>query len=207
MRLNVNPNRMILLRLRKRLTFARRGHRLLKDKLEGLIKEFSSLVDAYKKQRILVDKALPEILKAFLLAKATSFSEDIIEDALNYPKGELFIRISKKNVMNVMIPQLTVDGEVDLFSYGLMNTPLELDYALTSLREIFPEILKTAELEATVRLMAQEIGKVRRRVNALEYFLIPQLEETVRYIRFKLDEIERSNNSRLMKIKDIIRSH
>jgi V/A-type H+-transporting ATPase subunit D len=198
---------MILLRLRKRLTFARRGHRLLKDKLEGLIKEFSSLVDAYKKQRILVDKALPEILKAFLLAKATSFSEDIIEDALNYPKGELFIRISKKNVMNVMIPQLTVDGEVDLFSYGLMNTPLELDYALTSLREIFPEILKTAELEATVRLMAQEIGKVRRRVNALEYFLIPQLEETVRYIRFKLDEIERSNNSRLMKIKDIIRSH
>jgi V/A-type H+/Na+-transporting ATPase subunit D len=207
MRLNVNPNRMVLLRLRKRLTFARRGHRLLKDKLEGLIKEFSSLVDAYKKQRILVDKALPEILKTFLLAKATSFSEEIIEDALNYPKGKLFIRITKKNVMNVMIPQLTIEGQVDLFSYGLMNTPLELDYALGSLKEIFPEILKTAELEATVRLMAQEIGKIRRRVNALEYFLIPQLEETVRFIRFKLDEIERSNNSRLMKIKDIIRSH
>jgi len=198
---------MILLRLRKRLNFARRGHRLLKDKLEGLIKEFSSFVDAYKKQRILVDNALPEILKTFLLAKATSFSEEIIEDALNYPKGELFIRITKKNIMNVMIPQLTIEGEVDLFSYGLMNTPLELDYALTSLREIFPEILKMAELEATVRLMAQEIGKIRRRVNALEYFLIPQLEETVRFIRFKLDEIERSNNSRLMKIKDIIRSH
>ena len=178
MRLNVNPNRMVLLRLRKRLNFARRGHRLLKDKLEGLIKEFSSLVDAYKKQRILVDNALPEILKAFLLAKATSFSEEIIEDALNYPKGELFIRITKKNIMNVMIPQLTIDGEVDLFSYGLMNTPLELDYALTSLKEIFPDILKTAELEATVRLMAQEIGKIRRRVNALEYFLIPQLEES-----------------------------
>ncbi len=109
--------------------------------------------------------------------------------------------------MNVMIPQLTIEGQVDLFSYGLMNTPLELDYALSSLKEIFPDILKTAELEATVRLMAQEIGKIRRRVNALEYFLIPQLEETIRFIRFKLDEIERSNNSRLMKIKDIIRSH
>ncbi|MEW6382320.1 MAG: V-type ATP synthase subunit D [bacterium] len=207
MRLNVNPNRMILQRLRKRLDFARRGHHLLKDKLEGLIKEFSSLVDAYRKQRILVDTALPEILKTFLLAKATSSSEEIIEDALNYPKGKLLIRMSEKSIMNVMIPQLTMEGKVDSFSYGLMNTPLELDSALTSLQEIFPEILKMAELEATVRLMAQEIGKIRRRVNALEYFLIPQLEETVRFIRFKLDEIERSNNSRLMKIKDIIRAH
>lgn len=194
-------------RLRKRLDFARRGHHLLKDKLEGLIKEFSSLVDAYRKQRILVDTALPEILKTFLLAKATSSSEEIIEDALNYPKGKLLIRMSEKSIMNVMIPQLTMEGKVDSFSYGLMNTPLELDSALTSLQEIFPEILKMAELEATVRLMAQEIGKIRRRVNALEYFLIPQLEETVRFIRFKLDEIERSNNSRLMKIKDIIRAH
>jgi V/A-type H+-transporting ATPase subunit D len=198
---------MVLLRLRKRLNFARRGHRLLKDKLEGLIKEFSSLVDAYRKQRILIDNTLPEILKTFLLAKAASSSEEIIEDALNYPKGQLLIRISQKNIMNVMIPQLTIEGQLDLFSYGLMNTPLELDYALTSLREIFPEILKAAELEATVRLMAEEIGKVRRRVNALEYYLIPQLEETVRFIRFKLDEIDRSNNARLMKIKDIIRSH
>jgi len=102
---------------------------------------------------------------------------------------------------------LSVEGEIDLFSYGLMNTPLELDYALTSLKDAFPEILKLAELEATVRLMAQEIGKIRRRVNALEYFFIPQLQETIKYIRFKLDEIERSNNARLMKIKDIIRSH
>jgi len=207
MRLNVNPNRMVLLRLRKRLDFARRGHHLLKDKLEGLIKEFSSLVEAYRKQRIMVDDLLPRILKTFLLAKASALSEEVIEDALNYPKGKLLIRLSQKSVMNVLIPQLTIEGQVDAFSYGLMNTPLELDYALGSLRGIFPEILKLAELEATVRLMAQEIGKIRRRVNALEYFLIPQLEETVRFIRLKLDEIERSNNSRLMKIKDIIRSH
>jgi len=206
MRMNVNPNRMVLMRLRKRYTFAVRGHRLLKDKLEGLIKEFTTLVKAYKKQRILVDTMLPEILKSFLLAKATS-STDIIEDALNYPKGRVTVKMSKRSILNVKVPQLSVEGEIDLFSYGLMNTPLELDYALTSLKDAFPEILKLAELEATVRLMAQEIGKIRRRVNALEYFFIPQLQETIKYIRFKLDEIERSNNARLMKIKDIIRSH
>lgn len=207
MKLNVSPNRMVLLRLRKRLNFAVRGHRLLKDKLEGLIKEFASLVSAYKEQRLLVDQNLPKVLKTFLLAKAASLSEEIIEDALNYPKGEIAVAISKKNIMNVRVPQLTIEGQIDLFSYGLMNTPLELDLALTSLQDIFPEILKLAELESTVRLMAQEIGKIRRRVNALEYFLIPQLKETIRFIRFKLDEMERSNNSRLMKIKDIIRAH
>ncbi|MFH0926877.1 MAG: V-type ATP synthase subunit D [bacterium] len=206
MRLNVNPNRMVLLRLRRRLNFALRGHHLLKDKLEGLIKEFTILVTDYKHQRIKVDEALPTVLKTFLLAKATS-STEIIEDALNYPLGEITVDITQKSVMNIKIPRLSIQGEVDLFSYGLINTPLELDFALTSLNDIFKDILKLAELESAVRIMAREIEKIRRRVNALEYFIIPQLQETIKYIRSKLEEIERSNVSRLMKVKDIIRSH
>ncbi len=206
MKLRVNPNRMVLLTLKKRLNVARRGHKLLKDKLEGMIKEFLSLVSEYKKLRKYIDDKLPDVLKNFLLAKSMS-QPTVIETALEFPKGELKIEIKEKNIMNIKTPKYEIVSDVDLFSYGFLNTPSDLDEALISLKEIFSKIIRLAELEQSVRIMAKEIERTRRRVNALEYVMIPSLQETVKYIKAKLEEMERSNNSRLMRIKEIIRAH
>ena len=200
MRLAVNPTRMELLRLRKRLAVARRGHKLLKDKLDGLMKDFGEYAKAYKERRLAVDEQLPRVLKYFVLAEATS-SRAVTEDALDLTRQDLIIETQLRRVMGVAIPHIEVSfGEVR-GGYSLMHTSPELDSAIDSLKKFIPELLRMSELEQTVRLLSQEIEKTRRRVNALEHTLIPNMAETIKFIKSKLDEMERSTTSQLMKIK------
>lgn len=200
-RLPVNPTRMEMLRLRKRLQVAVRGHKLLKDKLDGLMKEFMALAREYRKVRLEVDAELPRVMKLFVLAEVTS-SRLITEDALESTRQELTITRSMRRVMSVSVPHLDIAfGEVQ-GGYSAVHTSIELDQAISGLREFLPKLLKMAELEEAVRLLCAEIEKTRRRVNALEHSFIPRMRETVKYIKNKLDEMERSNTSRLMKIKD-----
>ena len=200
MRLAVNPTRMELLRLRKRLAVARRGHKLLKDKLDGLMKDFGEYAKAYKERRLAVDEQLPRVLKYFVLAEATS-SRAVTEDALDLTRQDLVIETQLRRVMGVAIPHIEVSfGEVR-GGYSLMHTSPELDSAIDSLKKFIPELLHMSEPEQTVRLLSQEIEKTRRRVNALEHTLIPNMAETIKFIKSKLDEMERSTTSQLMKIK------
>jgi len=200
MRLAVNPTRMELLRLRKRLAVARRGHKLLKDKLDGLMKDFGEYAKAYKERRLAVDEQLPRVLKYFVLAEATS-SRAVTEDALDLTRQDLIIETQLRRVMGVAIPHIEVSfGEVR-GGFSLMHTSPELDSAIDSLKKFIPELLHMSELEQTVRLLSQEIEKTRRRVNALEHTLIPNMAETIKFIKSKLDEMERSTTSQLMKIK------
>ncbi|HOP86534.1 MAG TPA: V-type ATP synthase subunit D [Syntrophorhabdaceae bacterium] len=201
-RLPINPTRMELLRLKKRLVVALRGHKLLKDKFDGLMKEFLEISKKYKISRIKVDEQLPKILKLFVIADITS-SRRITENALESTKQELELKINRNRIMGVMVPRLEFSfGEIKGM-YSLIHTSPELDRAIASLKDFLPEILEMVELEETIRLMAGEIEKTRRRVNALEYTVIPRMQETVKYITNKLDEMERSNTARLMKIKSL----
>lgn len=213
MKLHINATRMELLKLRGRLNIAVRGHKLLNDKLEGLMREFLSLIKKYKKQRIFIDNELPGIIKLFILARITS-SKDRIMTALEQSKISDGFALKQKRVLNIPIPYFSIinssenkDSSTALsngIAYSLLDTNSDLDNALTLLKNIFPDILKLAALEQSVRVVAKEIGKTRKRVNALEFRIIPQLKEDIAFIRNKLDEIERSNISRIMKIKEIL---
>jgi V/A-type H+/Na+-transporting ATPase subunit D len=200
MRLAINPTRMEMLRLRKRLVVARRGHKLLKDKLDGLMKDFGTIAVEYKKFRMAVDEELPQVLKYFVLAEAAS-SRAITEDALELTRQELQIEEKTRRVMSVVIPHLEITFGESEGGYSKIHTSPELDRAIAGLKSFLPKLLKMAELEETVRLLSKEIEKTRRRVNALEHTVIPRTEETIKYIKNKLDEMERSTTSRLMKIK------
>lgn len=200
MRLAVNPTRMEMLRLRKRLAVAKRGHKLLKDKLDGLMKDFGEIAREYKIYRLAVDEEFPRVLKSFVLAEATS-SRMIIEDALEMTRQEIQITEKPKRIMSVLIPDLEIVFGPSLGGYSMVHTSAELDKAISGLKEFLPKLLKMAELEETVRRLCQEIEKTRRRVNALEHTVIPRMNETIKYIKNKLDEMERSTTSRLMKIK------
>ncbi len=191
---------MELLRLRKRLQVAVRGHKLLKDKLDGLMKEFMALAAEYKQYRLAVDEELPRVMKLFVLAEVTS-SRLITEDALENTRQELKIERKIRRIMSVNVPHLDVEFGETTGGYSMVHTSVELDEAITGLRAFLPKLLKMAELEETVRLLSDEIEKTRRRVNALEHSFIPRMQETIKYIKDKLDETERSNTSRLMKIK------
>lgn len=200
MRLAVNPTRMELLKLRKRLVVAQRGHKLLKDKLDGLMKDFAALAKAYKEYRLAVDEELPHVLRLFVLAEATS-SRLATVDALENTRQDLQITVNPRRIMGVLTPVLdVVFGEAG-GGYSMIHTSPELDKAISGLKEFLPKLLKMAELEETIRLLSREIEKTRRRVNALEHTFIPRMKETVKYITGKLDEMERSTTSRLMKIK------
>jgi V/A-type H+-transporting ATPase subunit D len=191
---------MELLRLRKRLQVAVRGHKLLKDKLDGLMKEFMSLAAEYKKYRLIVDEELPRVMKFFVLAEVTS-SRLITEDALENTRQELKITRKIRRIMSVNVPRLEIEFGETTGGYSMVHTSVELDEAITGLRAFLPKLLKMVELEETIRLLSDEIEKTRRRVNALEHSFIPRMQETIKYIKDKLDETERSNTSRLMKIK------
>lgn len=191
---------MELLRLRKRLQVAVRGHKLLKDKLDGLMKEFMTLAAEYKQYRLAVDEELPRVMKLFVLAEVTS-SRLITEDALENTRQELKIERKIRRIMSVNVPHLEVEFGETTGGYSMVHTSVELDEAITGLRAFMTKLLKMAELEETVRLLSDEIEKTRRRVNALEHSFIPRMQETIKYIKDKLDETERSNTSRLMKIK------
>jgi len=202
MKIQISATRMEYFKLRHRLSMAVRGHKLLKDKNEGLIKEFLTLVKAYKEVRQKVDEDLPNCMKMFVLAQISSSSQSI-STALEQSKGNLELKIFERNILNIKVSVFDV-SVTESNSYSLIDTPVELDDAITKLKEYFHNIVKVSELEQSMRMLAKEIEKTRRRVNALEYVLIPQLQESIKFIKTKLDEIERSNISRVMKIKEML---
>lgn len=200
MRLAVNPTRMELLKLRRRLVVARRGHKLLKDKLDGLIKVFMNIAHEYRVLRQAVDDELPYVMKLFVLAEITS-SRAVTENALESARQELDIAITPVRLMGVRVQKLDINyGEVT-GRYSLVHTSAELDIAIAKLREFLPKLLSMSQMEDTVRRLSSEVEKTRRRVNALEYTFIPRIEETIRFITSKLEETARSTTSALMKIK------
>lgn len=207
MRLNVNPTRMELSRLRKRLQVAVRGHKLLKDKQDELMKKFIDLIKQNNELRMDVEKELTQSLRGFMMAKAV-MSPEMLEEAIIMPAEKISLDVSRKNIMSVNVPVMKFVREgsenSSIYPYGYAQTTGELDSAIKKLYEIMPHLLELAEVEKTCQLMADEIEKTRRRVNALEYVMIPQLEETISYITMKLDENERGNLTRLMKIKSMM---
>lgn len=205
-KLNVNPTRMEFSRLKKRLVVATRGHKLLKDKQDELMRQFITLVKYNNDLRKKVEKKLQDVFKDFVMAKAVLGSE-FLEEAIFYPVGNVTFDVGVKNVMSVKVPVLKFDrdqGDNINLSYGFFNTNSELDLSILNFKMVFSELLELAEVEKSTQLMADEIEKTRRRVNALEYRTIPDLKETIKYIRMKLDENERGSLTRLMKVKEII---
>ncbi|MDD4297333.1 MAG: V-type ATP synthase subunit D [Ruminiclostridium sp.] len=206
-RMNVSPTRMVLTGLKKRLKTAKRGHKLLKDKRDELMKKFLDIVRENKRLREEVEEKLNIVHSRFVMARAVMNTE-LVEEALMFPKTEVNLNASTRNIMSVDVPVLeftTGDNlEGDIYPYGFANTTGELDEAIATLSALTPDLLKLAEIEKSAQLLADEIEKTRRRVNALEYVLIPDLEETIKYITMKLDENERSNLTRLMKVKDMM---
>ncbi len=203
----VNPTRMELTRLKKKLVTAIRGHKLLKDKRDELMRQFLDLVRENKELREKVEKGIERANKNFVLARA-SMSEEVLYTALLAPKQDVSIEVSEKNVMSVDIPVFDIKTRTpdknDIFSYGFAFTSADLDDAIESLSDVLPDMLKLAEVEKSCQLMASEIEKTRRRVNALEHVMIPDTQEKIKYITMKLDENERSTQTRLMKVKDMM---
>ena len=207
-KLNVNPTRMELSKLKKRLVTSKRSHKLLKDKQDELMRQFINLIKYNNKIRAEVEKELGDSLKDFVMARAVMSSE-FLEEAIAYPKENIKVEVGTKNVMSVNVPIMNFKRELEgdegsIYPYGFMNTSAELDDAIGKLYRVLPKLLELAEVEKSGQLMADEIEKTRRRVNALEYMTIPQLEETIKYIRMKLDENERGALTRLMKVKSMI---
>jgi V/A-type H+-transporting ATPase subunit D len=199
---------MELTRLKARLKTATRGHKLLKDKQDELMRRFIELIKQNKKLRTQVEKELKEAFHEFLLASAV-MSPELLEEAVAFPKENISVDIKKTNVMSVHVPVMSfirkLEGdEGSIYPYGFATTSSELDDAIRKLYTIMPKLLELAEVEKACQLMADEIEKTRRRVNALEYRTIPELQETIRFIRMKLDENERSTITRLMKVKELI---
>ena len=206
-RLNVNPTRMEMTRLRAGLQVARRGHKLLKDKNDELMKRFLELVRKNRELREKVEDMMMKVHSSFLIARAV-MSSDVLDESLMYPKQRVSLDVSTRNIMSVNVPVLkfnTDDVEPsDIYPYGFATTSGELDGAIATLSGMLPFLLELAEMEKSAQLLAQEIEKTRRRVNALEYVMIPNYEETIKYIRMKLEENERGSLTRLMKVKDMM---
>lgn len=207
--IRVNPTRMEMKKLQGRYTTARRGHKLLKDKRDELMKQFLEVVREDKALRERVEEALMKYYRGFSVASASS-NPRMIEEALISPKKEGGIEASYKNMMSVTVPEFAfgASGEggaaAESFNYGLAFTSGELDVSLRELNGILNDLLRMAELEKKAQLLAEEIEKTRRRVNALEYIMIPQYLATIKSIKMKLDENERGNTTRLMKVKDMM---
>jgi V/A-type H+-transporting ATPase subunit D len=205
--LNVNPTRMELTRLKRRLAVARRGHKLLKDKRDELMKRFLELVKKNKELREKTEEMIMNIHSHFLAARSV-IPPEALDEALMFPKQAFSLDIAFTNIMSVNVPDFTFrtksDKKEDTFPYGFSDTSSELDNAITILYQAIPYLFELSQIEKRVELLADEIEKTRRRVNALEYILIPQLTDTIKYIKMKLDENERGNLTRLMKVKDMM---
>ena len=201
------PTRMELTRLKKKLVTARKGHKLLKDKRDELMRQFLIMVRENKELREQVEKGIAEANRGFALARS-SMSDEAVRVAFMAPKQKVSLDVSYNNIMSVNVPvysfQTRTSDEADMFSYGYAFTSADLDDAVGQLAEVFPQMLKLAQTEKSCQLMAAEIEKTRRRVNALEHVMIPQLETDIKYISMKLDENERSSQIRLMKVKDMM---
>ncbi|MGM0198618.1 V-type ATP synthase subunit D [Enterococcus sp. DIV1314a] len=205
--LNVNPTRMELSRLRKRLGTATRGHKLLKDKQDELVRQFILLVKKNQELRKKMDSSLQKGMKEYVLASSV-IPDHVLEEAFSIPFNKVSLDVQTKSIMNTEVPVLNTmyqeDSDVDDFSYGFVSTTSELDLSLDYLDSILPLMLQLAEIEKTCQLIAKEIETTKRRVNALEYLTIPNLTETIAHIENTLDENERGNVTRLMKVIDIL---
>ena len=204
--LRVNPTRMELTRIKRRLVTAKRGHKLLKDKRDEMVRQFILLVRENAKLRKEVEDELQGALADFALARAVMDSQ-ALEEAVMYPARSAAVEIGMRNVLSVHVPTITpvqTSAKESALPYGLAETSADLDDAIATMAELLPKLLRLAEIEKACDLLADEIEKTRRRVNALEYVMIPQFEETIRSITMKLDENERGSLTRLMKVKEMI---
>ena len=205
--MNINPTRMELTNLKRKLVTARRGHKLLKDKRDELMRQFLELIKENKRLRERVEEAISQAGRHFSMATA-SMSEESLAVSLMMPSQRMSLDIKEKNIMSVKtpvyVPEYKLADKGEVYSYGLAFTSGDLDAGVKILSEIMPDMLRLAEVEKTCQLLSSEIEKTRRRVNALEYVMIPDYEDTIKYITMKLDENDRSNTTRLMKIKDMM---
>jgi len=201
--LKVNPNRMELMKLKKRVKLASKGHKLLKDKQEQLIRSFFEIVKENKELRKKIELELIKAYQSFLVAKAV-MGEETLEAAILIPTVSPKVEYGQKQIMNLKVPTFKVEIEGDPLCYGLAGSSVELDNSVQVFAKIMNQLLLLAEKEKAITELANEIINTRRRVNALEYILIPNLKETIKYISSKLGEMERSNISRLMKIKNMV---
>ena len=205
-RLNINPTRMEMTRLKKLLKTATRGHKLLKDKLDELMKPFLEIVRENKRLREEAENALDTAYKNFIIARAV-MSQEYLGSALMMPKQSVSVDVSTRNIMSVDVPVFdfkTENNQSDIYPYGLAFTSGELDSAMEAFSDAMQPLLRLAESEKSAQLLAQEIEKTRRRVNALENVMIPNYIETIKYIAMKLEENERASTTRLMKVKDMV---
>lgn len=204
---NVKPTRMELNRTKARLKTATRGHKLLKDKRDELMRQFMIIIRQNKELRRRVEEGLGAAMAAMSVASAV-MSPEMLEQALLYPKQSVEVELKLKNVMSVEVPEYKFktksDDPNEIYPYGYAMTSGELDDAIGAFSRTFNDMLELARVEKTMQLLAQEIEKTRRRVNALEYVMIPEMQETIRYITMKLEENERGNITRLLKVKDAI---
>lgn len=202
---NINATRMELLRLRRRVSLAERGHKLLSDKRDEISRQLILISRQLGTLRKEVEKELVETSRRFVMARATMEPEHI-RAAMDVPTKKFSLAINFASIMSVRVPRFTKEIAGEIISYGFANTSGELDIALTGLEKVFDQLLELAEKEKQAQLLADELQKTRRRVNVLEHVVIPELGEMIRFIYAKLAEAERDNISRLMKIADIIRA-
>ena len=203
----ITPTRMVLNQLKARLKTATRGHKLLKDKRDELMRQFMDIVRRNRELRSRVEAGLTEAFAAMTVAGAI-MSPEMLEQALLYPRQQVQLDVGYENIMSVDVPVFNFKTEGtdsgDMFPYGFAQTSGELDDALTRLNQVFADMLELAQVEKSMQLLAQEIEKTRRRVNALEYVMIPELQEGIKYITMKLSEKENATKVRLMKVKDMV---
>ena len=203
----VTPTRMVLNQLKGRLKTARRGHKLLKDKRDELMRQFMDVVKLNKQLRTRVEDGLTAAFAAQQVASSI-MSPEMLEQALIYPRQSVELEMSFKNIMSVNVPiysfKTANNDPSEIYPYGFAQTSGELDDALSQLSKVFEDMLELAQVEKTMQLLAEEIEKTRRRVNALEYVMIPELEENIRYITMKLEENENSTKVRLIKVKEMV---
>jgi len=203
MKLSVNPNRMELLKLRRRIVLAERGHKLLKDKLEGIMRRFLQLIRRLYELQEGVSSKLKKAFLSFALVRSRA-SQKELERLI--PEGKLILKAKRERIFNLSIPRFEIE-EIEVSDYDLLNTESELDIGIKKTRELLKDMLELAHLWKAVELLSHEIEVTRRRVNALEHILIPNIKETISYISGRLEEIERSFQVQLMRVKEIIRRH
>ena len=203
----ITPTRMVLNQLKGRLKTAMRGHKLLKDKRDELMRQFMEVIRRNKELRERVEKGLTEAFGSLTVASAV-MSPEMLEQALMYPQQSVELGLGFKNVMSVEVPEYTFTTKNadpgEIYPYGFAQTSGELDLAMERMNQVFSDMLELAQVEKTMQLLAEEIEKTRRRVNALEYVMIPEMQENIRYISMKLEENDLSTKVRLMKVKDMV---
>ncbi len=201
------PTRMVLKQLKARLKTARRGHKLLKDKRDEMMRQFMEIIKRNKELRLNVEQGLTDAFAALQVASSI-MSPELLEQALLYPRQSVELDVKYKNIMSVNVPMYeynTKSGDsTDIYPYGFAQTSGELDDALEYMSKVFEDMLKLAEAEKTTQLLAEEIEKTRRRVNALEYVMIPELEKNIKFITMKLEENENATKVRLLKVKEMV---